>query len=534
MKISLGIFFLIIVRLLTELLRRIKEASVNEIMHKISHDLQRLKSTYQQNVEQQQPSPALTDPLVNNLETREYFFTILEKEMKTMNKMLNNGRNNLIFEQNSVSKDLNSTLTQSYYKKLAIKVDAKRTYDPPGRLSKDGIRHDNDFVEISNISIIPTRREILCKRLAFLPSTLPDSLHFLPEGVSRLLDIQFRLLREDMLNPIRGGIFSFLSALLSDWTSPNNNSKLSMELRKIQERGGRFKYNNGITENGDLQVYSHIQFVTIGCNRRKGFFCTIRFNSPRFRNSGNRRGRKDYWEKSKKLLTGSLIAILLPNPNSKQTRHNNNNINDSDLYSIYFGIVASRNEDALSENVDYCDIDISFIDPSVYPIALSEISSFDRINRNSLEKRFMVESTGVYFESYYHILKTLQETDPNSLPFEKYLAPNSNDLKDENVEEGGNMLIDGNSETNIDVIVENPLYTRAPGFQFDLSVLFKNEQRLKLNVADVITHDEVVEVIKEKSKIGKSSNGTTYGLDETQGKQLKVFEELRGKKRIVN
>ena len=35
---SLGVFFLIIVRLLTELLRRIKEASINETMHKIAHD----------------------------------------------------------------------------------------------------------------------------------------------------------------------------------------------------------------------------------------------------------------------------------------------------------------------------------------------------------------------------------------------------------------------------------------------------------------------------------------------------------------
>ncbi|PKY47020.1 P-loop containing nucleoside triphosphate hydrolase protein [Rhizophagus irregularis] len=432
------------------------------------------------------------------------------------------------------------TLTGKIYD-LARKVDAKRTYDPPGELSKEGRRHDNDFVEIGNISIIPTREEILCDRKPFLPSTLPDSLHFLPYGVNRLLDTQFRLLREDMLNPIRGGIYSFLNELLKDWSSPNNNSKLSMELKKIQERGGRFKYNNGISDNGDLQVYTHIQFVKIGCNRRKGFYCTIRFNSPRFRNSESQRGRRDYWEKTKKLLTGSLIAIILSNPNPKQTRSNNSfnnndniSISNSDLYSIYFGVVTLRDENALSRDADYCDIDISFVDRSIYSLALNEISKFEEINRKSLEKRFMVESIGVYFESYYHILKTLKETDPNTLPFGKYLVPNLDDLNNnnnnENVEEGrsifsavrraSNNLTSSSSKSIIDVAVENPLYTGAPGFQFDLSVLFKNEQSVKLNVADTISHNEVIKVIKEKSKIGKSSNGDTYGLDETQAQAL--------------
>ncbi|UZO25405.1 uncharacterized protein OCT59_017671 [Rhizophagus irregularis] len=134
---SLGIFFLIIVRLLTELLRRIKEASVNETMYKIFHDLQRLKTTYQQSINQQRLFFISTDPLIDDLGTREYFFTILEKEMITMNKMLINGRTNLIFEQNPDSKD---SITPWYYKKLARTVDVKRIYDPPGELSKEAKR----------------------------------------------------------------------------------------------------------------------------------------------------------------------------------------------------------------------------------------------------------------------------------------------------------------------------------------------------------------------------------------------------------
>ena len=140
--IRLGIFFLII----TRLLRRIKEAPINETietMHKFAYDLQQLKATYQQSLEQQ----ASTDPLANNMEIRKFFFTVLEKEMKTMNKMLNSRSGKLIFGKGSNSRELNERSTQLNYKELARRADAERSYDLPGK------RH-NDFKEISSISII--------------------------------------------------------------------------------------------------------------------------------------------------------------------------------------------------------------------------------------------------------------------------------------------------------------------------------------------------------------------------------------------
>jgi hypothetical protein len=491
-------------------LRRIKEASINETMHKIANDLYRLKNTYQQSLEQQQFS--LTDPLASNLETRKYFFTILEKEMKTIDKMLNNGRKGLIFEQNPGAKTLKVSLDQSHYKELARRVDAERTYDPPGELSKNGKRHNNDLVEISEIKIIPTNEEILCERPPFLPSTLRYSKHFLPDGPARLLDTQFRLLREDLLNPIRGGLSNLLTALLQEHTS-NNDVKLSKELKKIQEGGGRFSYNNGVNENGDLQVYTNIRFANIICDKRKGFACTIRFTPPRI-SARDARGRREYWERSKRLLTGSLITLILPNSSLKKDDDDNNttSISNSDLYSLYFGVVVSRDEVALSRDEYSAEIDINFIDPSIYPIALSEISNFNKTKKRSLEKRFMVESTGVYLESYYHILKTLQTTNPSSLPFEKYLAPNFDDMNND-VDK-----IKEETISTLDIKVENPIYTRAPGFQFDLSILCKNQYNLQLSVADESTHDEVAKNIVKYSNVGKLPNGTPYGLDETQGK----------------
>ncbi|CAG8724363.1 13529_t:CDS:2, partial [Funneliformis mosseae] len=190
----------------------------------------------------------------------------------------------------------------------------------------------------------------------------PDAPHFLLDGMAKLFDIQFRLLREDMLNPIRG----------------------------------------------------------------------------------------KYWERSKKVLNGCLITLLLPNQYAKQQTNESTSgstfITSIQMYSPYF-------------------------DLSIYHIALNEMSN----SKVPTENRFMVESPGVYLEAYYHVLKTIQTTNSSSLPFEKYLTPNINDGKEK----------DNNISSNaIDFEVEPPLYTRAPSFEFDLSVICINKnQNLKLNVA---------------------------------------------------
>ncbi|CAI2168909.1 11576_t:CDS:10 [Funneliformis geosporum] len=416
---SLGIFFIIIVRLLTVLLRRIKEASINETMHKIAQDLHDLKTTYQQSIQQQQPSATSTDPLINNLETRNYFFMILDKEMNIMSKLLNNGRVSLIDEQNPNKKELISKLTSLRYNEMARKSDMERIYDPPGGLSKYGKRHNNDFEEISKISIIPTIEEILCDRPPFLPFSLPDAPHFLPDGAAKLLDTQFRLLREDMLNFIRGSVSNLLTALSRSLKPSLKNSEFSKELRRIQK------------EFGGLHVYTNPQFIGITCDKKKGFVYTLSFTPPKCRNSHHERDRQAFWVKSKRLLTGSLVTLLLPNPYAK--------------YSVYFGVVATRDENDLARDPEYSYIGINFVDLSIYPIALDEISNPHKVTENSLEQRFMVEST-----------------------------------------------------------VEPPMYARAPDFEFDLSVICNKKRNLKLNVANTSGYDEVAKKINDHSKLDET------------------------------
>lgn len=73
------------------------------------------------------------------------------------------------------------------------------TYDPPGELRLDGRRHDNDFVDIYDIRVAPTHQELMCRTQPFLPASLYDAPHPAPaNSMQRLLDIQFRLLREEL------------------------------------------------------------------------------------------------------------------------------------------------------------------------------------------------------------------------------------------------------------------------------------------------------------------------------------------------
>ena len=74
------------------------------------------------------------------------------------------------------------------------------SYIPPGVLRDGGPRHDNDDVDIGHIRIVPTYQELLCDDYAYLPANFGGAPHHLPPGsMERIHDIQFRLLREELM-----------------------------------------------------------------------------------------------------------------------------------------------------------------------------------------------------------------------------------------------------------------------------------------------------------------------------------------------
>lgn len=76
-----------------------------------------------------------------------------------------------------------------------------RQIDYPGQLSARGPRHDNDHADFRDVSVGPTEGEVLAERPPYLPSNDAGFEHH-SEGVDRLLDTHFRLLRHDLLAPL--------------------------------------------------------------------------------------------------------------------------------------------------------------------------------------------------------------------------------------------------------------------------------------------------------------------------------------------
>jgi len=105
-------------------------------------------------------------------------------------------------EGNKINRSIQSSFSATKQKILAnegIVAALRNTYEGPGELRPQGPRHDNDFVDIQQIRTAPTHEELTSSHVPYLPANLYDAPHHLPaECMERLLDIQFRLLREEL------------------------------------------------------------------------------------------------------------------------------------------------------------------------------------------------------------------------------------------------------------------------------------------------------------------------------------------------
>lgn len=73
-------------------------------------------------------------------------------------------------------------------------------HEPPGQLRAGGPRHENDHESIEDIRIVPPHSELASTTWPYLPGNIAGAPHHLPsESMERLLDIQFRLLREELM-----------------------------------------------------------------------------------------------------------------------------------------------------------------------------------------------------------------------------------------------------------------------------------------------------------------------------------------------
>ncbi|CAE6473587.1 unnamed protein product [Rhizoctonia solani] len=298
----------------------------------------------------------------------------------------------------------------------------------PGNMRKAGPRHDNDHVKIQAIGVAPTPKELLYDEGAYLPGNFFEAPHHLEAGsVERLFDIQFRLLREEMIAPVQTAI----QCIVSDLKKP---SSIQTTLSKIiREGGGRYISPND-QDSVIFSVFTNITFQPLSLDNR-GMSLGLEFNAPPGdAQSTTVETRVAYWEKAakKRLTQGALIAVIWKDLTGR--------------IDIYIGTVTSTPSelvDSTRRNSDRISIKVSFFDAAAELRILRILQS-----RRGTHGTLVLIEAPVFYEGVRPFLEALQR-DPDDLPFLNYLRhQNKRDLQQ--------------------VAIRPPSYSIIPGFSFNL------------------------------------------------------------------
>ena len=213
------------------------------------------------------------------------------------------------------------------------------------------------------LSVIPSAADLLCSR-PFLRKNITDRRF---NDLDHYLDVQFRLLKEDFVIPLRDGI----KQLTKD--------KDLLEPTKSNTRRAN-----------DVSVYHGVKVLYPVCNR-KGRVFKIKFNQS------HSKVRRVKWERSKRLKFGSLLCL-----------------SSDDFNTLVFASVENRDPEGLSDG----QLEVRFENTEA-----AEVNRFIQ----SKETFVMVESDA-YFESYRHVLEGLKEINPGEFPFQRYIVECCQDI----------------------------------------------------------------------------------------------------------
>jgi len=324
--------------------------------------------------------------------------------------------------------------------------------DLPGEFSVHGPRHDNDKASITEIRILPTPIEILSTmRNEYLPTrNYSAKAHHLRPGIERILDTQFRLLREDTSGQLRDAVRYLLDARDKN---PNKDVK--------QPNGTQ------------TTIHKNVVLENLQASERDGLQLRVTFDQPQrlvgVKPKPNLMARTAWWDNSRFLQTGALLCLV------------------DQQNGFTFLIVAEREVEELTDRHHQ---DPEFTEEreatvrnlSGNPLrALVTLKLVDAANdvrtivreyhrqlkfksQNNYVLPFLVEFPGLLFASFEPILRFLQKMSDGTIPFSKLIAPEGNDPNDHPEAD----------ETRDAVIkVPPPLYLMRGNVTLDLSVILK-------------------------------------------------------------
>lgn len=308
--------------------------------------------------------------------------------------------------------------------------------DPPGELSEYGPRHDNDKVNITEISILPTLQEIQSPRSEYLPPADPLQWHF--GGLEGLIDRQFRLLREDTVGQVRDAAKVELEKLQNPHRSVNSPSDKRQGARTF--------------------VYQNVDISDVAFDPTSGMEYVLRFDQPKALRAKSSAQRREWWENSKRLGRDAFICLL------------------SSAGTAIFLATSPKPMFPSKDSVTGGKVDslqkkynLWSVEHHAYVVAKpvdqdSTPTLLELFHGGGNTRRSLVEFPGVLLPAFKPTLEGLQQmSDRLDVPFANILAPVSTPANPDR-----------------EITLPPPEYATAPGFRFDLSAITADNRLLFL------------------------------------------------------
>ncbi|KAJ0417154.1 hypothetical protein BJY00DRAFT_325758 [Aspergillus carlsbadensis] len=280
--------------------------------------------------------------------------------------------------------------------------------DLPGNLSEFGPRHDNDYALIEDIRILPTLAEIYSQRNDFLPTRdhkSSDAHH--QKGILRLLDSQFRLLREDTSGLLRDAV-----RLVADhWETIVADSNWAAKRKLIRNQSPT-----------PMRIYHSAQLRALKASQIKGLEIEVEFDQiHRTKRMGPAQRRK-HWINSRALREGCGLVALV-------------DAEVEDDIKVVFMQVSKRETNFLNRatSTAVCDV-VSSAERAMVTLRFQstpsgvDLSSLMDMKLSCLKDPenplILVEFPALQYNQFEGILRCLQSLhkSPSRLPFTQWLT----------------------------------------------------------------------------------------------------------------
>ncbi|RVD83717.1 uncharacterized protein DFL_005496 [Arthrobotrys flagrans] len=347
----------------------------------------------------------------------------------------------------------------------------------PGELSESGPRHNNDYVSIADILILPTAEEIRSDVPEYLPQIGAETA-FLDRN-QKLLDTQFRLLREDSIGCLRESLRQIIE------------NRGNLDVLRGSKKRKKDGVNRFFTAGVAVLIHQNVRVEEITFTAHQGLKVGITFDQP-IPNLSDQ-ARREWWSREHEdLLTyNSLVCIL-------------NETNEAVFFTVAERYVTERNirNWDRDDTEDGSDRALSTLaeDPNRAGIILSFANAVREENIEWLSKLAyardssqidLIEFPKTLLAAFRPILQGLQKRIGNTqaIPFIDWLAPDPSLIFQQSVEDG----------TQVDV--RPPPYALRPNFFFDLKSIFTTPPQDPVPLYPAAASDFDIQILLENTTL---------------------------------